>query len=165
MKTIKFIVCVIVGMMLMIGVNSCDNKKKNDSSKSSKEKSESVMSDDEDTSSVSESSESTESSEKEKTKESEKLVLIDFYATWCGPCKTMAPIVKQMEEKYGDKLEFRKVDIDKDSEMAEKYRIDAVPTFVILSPTGEEIDRIVGACEADIMDETLWEIINYNTVK
>lgn len=164
MRSIKLILCIVVGMLLMIGVNSCDDKKKTASvSESSKEKSEKLISDDEDMSS--ESSESSESTENEKSKKTEKLVLIDFYATWCGPCKEMAPIVKVMEEKYGDKLEFRKVDIDKDPEMAEKYRIKAVPTFVILSPTGEEIDRMEGSCDEEIMDETLWEIINYNTVK
>lgn len=156
MKTIKFIMCVFVGVMLMIGVNSCDNK--NTASETSKEKSEKSEKSEIEASIASVSTESV-------NPKSEKLVLIDFYATWCGPCKEMAPVVKRMEEKYGDKLEFRKVDIDKEPELAEKYRVDAVPTFVILSPSGEEIDRMVGASDEEIMDETLWEIINYNTVK
>lgn len=150
MKAIRFIMCVAVGVLLMFGANSCENKKNDSASESSKEKTE--------------KSENSDNSGDVNAK-SDKLVLIDFYATWCGPCKTMAPIVKEMEEKYGDNLEFRKVDIDEDPELAEKYRIDAVPTFVILSTTGEEIDRIVGALDAERMDETLWEIINVNTVK
>ena len=162
MKTFRFIMCVAVGIMLMVGVNSCDNKKKTASvSDSSKEKSESVMSEDEDLSSASESAESTES----ETPKSDKLVLLDFYATWCGPCKMMTPVMEEMEKKYSDNMEFKKIDIDKDSKLAEKYKIEAVPTFVILSPTGEEIDRVEGAMEEEKMDEILWEIVNNHIVK
>ena len=154
--------CVAVGIMLMVGVNSCDNKKKTASvSDSSKEKSESVMSEDEDLSSASESAESTES----ETPKSDKLVLLDFYATWCGPCKMMTPVMEEMEKKYSDNMEFKKIDIDKEPKMAEKYKIEAVPTFVILSPTGDEIDRVEGAMEEEKMDEILWEIINNHIVK
>ena len=162
MKTFRFIMFVAVGIMLMVGVNSCDNKKKTASvSDSSKEKSESVMSEDEDLSSASESAESTES----ETPKSDKLVLLDFYATWCGPCKMMTPVMEEMEKKYSDNMEFKKIDIDKDSKLAEKYKIEAVPTFVILSPTGEEIDRVEGAMEEEKMDEILWEIVNNHIVK
>lgn len=72
-----------------------------------------------------------------------KLTVIDFYATWCGPCKTMTPIVEKMKAKFPN-VEFKKVDIDQEQEMAMQYQIDAVPTFILKTDKGEE--RLVGAC-------------------
>ena len=149
-----------VGLMLMVGVNSCENKKDSSAasvSESSIEKSESAQSENDEVSSCN----STES----EAPESDKLVLLDFYATWCGPCKTMTPIMEELEKKYSENMEFKKIDIDKEPKMAEKYKIEAVPTFVILSPTGDEIDRVEGAMEEEKMDEILWEIVNNHIVK
>lgn len=161
MKTIRLIMCVAVGIMLMLGANSCDNKKAASASESSSEKTEKSDKSETDDEELSSASASTE----ELGSKSGKLVLIDFYATWCGPCKTMTPIMEEMEKKYSENMEFKKIDIDEEPELAEKYRIKAVPTFVILSPTGEEIDRVEGALDEEKMDETLWELINYHTVK
>ena len=72
-----------------------------------------------------------------------KLTVIDFYATWCGPCKAMAPIVEKMKAKFPN-VEFKKVDIDQEQELAMQYQVDAVPTFVFKTDKGEE--RMVGAC-------------------
>ena len=81
-----------------------------------------------------------------------KVVVIDFFATWCGPCKAMAPAMEKMEQKYSDKIEFRKVDIDKNRSLAQKYEIEAVPTLVILSPKGEIINKIVGGQSEKYLD-------------
>ena len=80
-------------------------------------------------------------------------VVIDFFATWCGPCKMMAPAMEKMEKKYSDKIEFRKVDIDEERELAEQYRIEAVPTLVILSPSGEVLNTIMGAQSEEALDK------------
>ncbi len=82
-----------------------------------------------------------------------KTVVLDFYATWCPPCRAMAPTMEEMEKKYADKIEFKKIDIDQEKELAAQLGIEAVPTLVILSPQGEIIHRLVGYKQADELDE------------
>ncbi|MBP5687486.1 MAG: thioredoxin family protein [Muribaculaceae bacterium] len=140
MKAIRFILCVVVGMMLMIGVNSCDNKKKV-SDKSESESSEKMKSD------------------TTKSDNSDKIVLIDFYATWCGPCKAMVPVMEQMEDMYGEWVEFKRVDIDQEPELAEKYNVDVIPTLVFLTPDEEVIDIVQGYHDVNQMDEIMNKIL------
>lgn len=71
--------------------------------------------------------------------------VIDFYATWCGPCKAIAPLFEMLKGEYSSKIKFVSVDVDQDIAMAGKYKIEAMPTFVFLDAEGNEIDRLVGA--------------------
>jgi thioredoxin 1 len=72
-----------------------------------------------------------------------KTEVIDFWATWCGPCKLMNPILDEVEKENPD-LTITRIDIDSDKEMVEKYNIQSVPTYIILKD-GKEVDRIIGA--------------------
>lgn len=69
--------------------------------------------------------------------------VIDFWATWCGPCKIMNPILDEIEQEYPD-LKITRIDIDQNRDMLEKYDIQSVPTYLIIKD-GNEIDRIIGA--------------------
>ncbi len=138
MKAIRLLMLIATGVMLMMGINSCDNKKQTDDKSSAQSK---------------------ESSVNAKVGSAQKLVLIDFYATWCGPCKAMTPVMEQMEQKYGDRIEFQKVDVDQNEELARKYNVMSIPNIVILSPDEEVLENIVGYHDADEMEEILSKVL------
>ncbi|MGI6019930.1 MAG: thioredoxin [Lachnospiraceae bacterium] len=71
-------------------------------------------------------------------------VIVDCYATWCGPCKMMAPVVEKVSEKYEGKVKFCKIDIDNAMDIAMKYRVVSIPDFLCFKD-GELVDQAVGA--------------------
>lgn len=78
-----------------------------------------------------------------KIRTSDKLVVIDFFATWCGPCKMLTPIFESLSKEMSDKVDFAKMDIDRSLEVAQEYEIVSVPTMIIFK-NGKEVQRIVG---------------------
>ncbi|MEN8696880.1 MAG: thioredoxin, partial [Bacteroidia bacterium] len=70
-----------------------------------------------------------------------KVVLVDFYAPWCGPCKMMAPHIETMKEKYGDNLVILKVDTDKSLEVSSHFKINAIPLIKVYKDGKEVYDR------------------------
>jgi thioredoxin 1 len=74
---------------------------------------------------------------------SKEPVLVDFYATWCGPCKMMSPILEQLSEEKTD-VKFAAIDVDEAERLAIKYGISSVPCMILFN-NGEETDRVIGA--------------------
>lgn len=70
-------------------------------------------------------------------------VLIDFWASWCGPCRMMSPVIDKIAEEMGDKLKVCKVNVDENHELAEKYEIMTIPAFIVIK-NGAEAGRTIG---------------------
>jgi thioredoxin 1 len=70
-------------------------------------------------------------------------VVVDVYADWCGPCRSLAPLLERLGELFAGRVSFAKVSIDEDPEVAEVYRVEGVPTLLFFR-NGQLIDRVVG---------------------
>ncbi len=76
--------------------------------------------------------------------QSDKPVIVDFWATWCGPCKMIAPILEEIAGEYADQVKVAKLDVDSNNITAGKYGIMYIPSLLFFK-NGEEVDRVIGA--------------------
>lgn len=83
------------------------------------------------------------------------LTLTDYYADWCGPCRIMEPIFADLAKEYEGKIEFKRLDVEADQEQSAKFGVQSIPTFVLTSEDGTEVDRKVGAMPREIVKRWL----------
>ncbi len=86
----------------------------------------------------------TDATFEEEVLKDDKLVVVDFWATWCGPCKMVSPLLEDIATEYSDTVKITKVDVDSNNAVAAKFGIMSIPSLVFFK-NGEEIDRVIGA--------------------
>ena len=97
----------------------------------------------------------------EEVLQTDKLVVIDFYADWCGPCKVVGPIIDEVSKEYKDKVVIGKVDVDNNDEAATKYNIRNIPTILFIK-NGEIIDKVVGITSKKPLVEKINQLLLTN---
>lgn len=91
--------------------------------------------------------------------QSEKPVLIDFFATWCGPCKMLAPVLKEVKDGMGERITILKIDVDKNQALASKYQVRGVPTMILFQK-GKQLWRQSGVLTKDEILKNIMEKSN-----
>lgn len=90
---------------------------------------------------------------------SDKPVLLDFYATWCGPCQMLVPVLKHVKDSLGDRITIIKVDVDKNEKLASKYRIKGIPTMMLFQ-NGVQLWRQSGVLSKEEIIEVIFKFSN-----
>ena len=86
------------------------------------------------------------------TETSEGLVLADFWAAWCGPCRMVAPVLEELDAEMGDKVKIVKVDVDENQQTASQFGVMSIPTLVLMKD-GKEVDKVIGFQPKDALVE------------
>ena len=95
---------------------------------------------------------------KQTTIMSSKPMVIDFFATWCGPCKELAPILDEIEKRHKGEVIFKRVDVDKEPELAQSFKIEAIPTLMFVTPKGD-YQMLIGLQEAAAIETKIAELL------
>jgi thioredoxin 1 len=92
----------------------------------------------------------TDANFKDETKEG--VVLVDFFATWCGPCKMLAPVIEELAGEYEGKVKIGKLDVDENPETAGQFGVQSIPTIIIFKD-GQEVDKMLGFQSKEALKE------------
>lgn len=88
--------------------------------------------------------------------QSEKPILVDFFATWCGPCKMLSPILKEVKEQLGEQISIIKIDVDKNQQIAAQYQVRGVPTMILFQK-GKQLWRQSGVIDKNAIINIIHE--------
>lgn len=87
-------------------------------------------------------------------KTNEGVVLVDFWAHWCGPCRMQAPVIDALDEELGDKVTFAKVDVDENPNTARQFGVMSIPTLIV-KKDGEVVNKVIGYHSKEQLEELL----------
>lgn len=90
----------------------------------------------------------------EKVLKADKTVLVDFYASWCGPCQSLAPIIEELSEEVKDKAYVYKVDVEKNPMLASQYQVMSIPTLIIFKD-GKPFKTLMGFMQKEVLAKEL----------
>lgn len=95
---------------------------------------------------------------KQTTIMSSKPMVIDFFATWCGPCKQLAPILDALEKKHKGEVIFKRIDVDQEPQLAMEFNVEAIPLLMFVTPRGE-YQTLMGYQEAEVIEAKIAELL------
>jgi thioredoxin 1 len=90
----------------------------------------------------------------EETIKKNKLVFVDFWANWCGPCRALAPTIQELAKELSGKVLIGKLDVDENPKTAERFQVFSIPTMIVFKD-GSEAERLVGLCQKNKIAETI----------
>jgi thioredoxin 1 len=91
--------------------------------------------------------------------DSDKPVLVDFWAPWCGPCKAIAPVVEDLAKEFGDRIKFAKCNVDDNPSTPSKYGIRAIPTLIFFKD-GKDVEKITGMVARAKLEEAIQNLLD-----
>jgi thioredoxin 1 len=94
----------------------------------------------------------------EEVLKTDQLVIIDFWAEWCGPCKMVGPIIEQISEEYKERVTVGKLDVDNNDDTTSKYGIRNIPTILFIK-NGEVVDKVVGAGPKNMFTDKIEKLL------
>lgn len=98
---------------------------------------------------------------KQTTIMTSKPMVIDFFATWCGPCKELAPVLDEIEKNHTGEVIFKRIDVDQEQELAQEFGIQAIPTLMFITPKGE-YQTLLGLQPADVIEGKISELLKHS---
>lgn len=98
---------------------------------------------------------------KQTTIMTSKPMVIDFFATWCGPCKELSPILDQIEQNHKGDVIFKRIDVDQEQELAQEFGIQAIPTLMFITPKGE-YQTLLGLQPAEVIEGKISELLKHS---
>ncbi|MBQ9556880.1 MAG: thioredoxin family protein [Muribaculaceae bacterium] len=98
---------------------------------------------------------------KQNTLLGSKPMVVDFFATWCGPCKELAPILDEIEQKHQGEVIFKRIDVDQEPELAQEFRVEAIPTLLFVAPNGD-YQTIVGLAQPQEIEDKIAQLLKHS---
>ena len=139
-------------MIALVALVACNNKSENQNVEGNEPQTEAAVEAEE---------QSQDGWMKQTTLMANKPMVVDFYATWCGPCKELVPVLEELEKKYKDQVIFQRIDVDQRPELAQEFNIQAIPMLMFVTPKGD-YQTIVGYQEAPVIDAKIAELLKHS---